>query len=210
MDRRRALLSGGFPQNYIFKQGLGFRKDIAWGQAISNDGYLGYASITKDSVHLDGYYGGSSKTAPSMLYIGSPKIEYDSSERLLKNAINVEGFTKIYFHLYVKQSDSTRTAYIGLIKCSKLPNSYIKYTQRTSGAYVPGGSSYQGTAQYWDAGNAVHKLMPSTSPDGQPPASYSGEATVSFDISSVNETMIALWSGDFSGRDLIVYDIWLE
>ena len=205
MDRRRALLNGGFPQNYLFKQGLGFRKDIAWGQATTSKG-TGYISITKDSIHLDGYYGvSSSTTAPSILYIGSPKIEYDTSNRLLKNAISVEGFKTIYFHGYVKQSDGTRKAYIGLIKCSKLPNGYIKSVQSTSGTYVPGGSD-----TYWDAGEAVHRLMPSDRPDGQPPSSYSGEFTVSFDISSINETMIALWSGDFSSRDLIIYDIWLE
>ncbi|MBQ5897841.1 MAG: hypothetical protein IIW81_05190 [Oscillospiraceae bacterium] len=206
-DRRRALLSGGFPQNYIFKQGLGFRKDIVWGQAVPSNGYLGYVSVTKDFIHLDGYYGGSaSKVAPSILYIGSPKIEYNSDGRLVKNAINVENFSKIYFHLKVTSSNNTRAAYIGLIKCSELPNRYIRYEQPTSSSYSPGGSKNlpdgSDTAMYWDGGGAVHKIVGVTT--------AAGEYTIGFDISSVNETMIALWSGDFSGRDLIIYDIWFE
>ena len=208
MDRRRALLGGGgFPANYIFKQGLGFRKDIAWGRAVPSNGYLGYVSVTKDAIHLDGYYGGSaSATAPSILYIGSPKIEYNSDGRLVKNAINAENFSKIYFHFKVSSSNNTRAAYIGLIKCSQLPNSYIRYEQPTSSSYSPGGSkNYSGggdTTKYWDGGGAVHKIVGVTT--------AAGEYTISFDISSVNETMIALWSGDFSGKDLIIYDIWLE
>lgn len=208
MDRRRALLAGGgFPANYIFKQGLGFRKDIVWGQAVPENGYLGYVSVTKDSIHLDGYYGGSaSKTAPSIIYIGSPKIEYDSNGYLVKNAINAENFSKIYFHFNVSSSNNTRAAYIGLIKCSKLPNRYIRYEQPTSSSYSPGGgknySDGSSTAMYWNGGGAVHKIVGVTT--------AAGEYTISFNISSVNETMIALWSGDFSGRDLIIYDIWME
>lgn len=208
MDRRRALLAGGgFPANYIFKQGLGFRKDIAWGRAVPSNGYLGYVSVTKDAIHLDGYYGGSaSKTAPSILYIGSPKIEYNSNKYLVKNAINTENFSKIYFHFKVVSSNNTRAAYIGLIKCSQLPNSCIRYEQPTSSYYEPGGSkSYNGandSTTYWDGGGAVHKIVGVIT--------AAGEYTISFDISSVNETMIALWSGDFSGRDLIIYDIWME
>lgn len=209
MDRRRALLGGGgFPANYIFKQGLGFRKDIVWGRAVPSNGYLGSVSVTKDSIYLDGYYGGTaSKTAPSILYIGSPKIEYDSNGYLVKNAINAENFSKIYFHFNVSSSNNTRAAYIGLIKCSKLPNRYIRYEQPTSSSYSPGGSEdyYNGggdTTTYWDGGDSVHKIVGVTT--------AAGEYTISFDISSVNETMIALWSGDFSGRSLTVYDIWME
>ena len=196
-DRRRALLSGGFAQNYIFKQGLGLREDIAYGWTTNTPyvGVEGGSIVTKNSISVAG---GTEGLTFGIIYMGS-KIEYNSKGRLLKNAISVENFTKIYFRFYVDNSNSTVPAYINLINCSKLPNAYVDETPSTPDAYRPDG--YYGKSYYHNP-NSVHKMLGVST--------ASGEYTISFDISAINEIMISVWSGNQSGRNIAVYDIWLE
>ena len=196
-DRRRALLAGGgFPVNYIFKQGLGFRKDIEYAFTSLSPNYC---NVTKDSIYLEGWYGGSSSdVASAVIYIGE-KIEYNSKGQLLKNAIPTNNFKKIYFHFNVVDSNNTRAAFINLINCDKLPNGYIVREQETGTSYKPTSTN---ASPYYYSANRVHNLIGVTTANG--------EYTISLDISAINETMISLWSGNFSGKKLTVYDIWLE
>lgn len=195
MDRRRALLAGGgFPVNYIFKQGLGFRKDVNWGKGTQKGGYY---SVTKDSIWLDGYYNSSSNTGHATIYIGE-KVVFDSSNRLLSNPIINEKYTKLFIHFNVKSSDGTRPSYIGLINCDKLPNSSIRNEQNGSGynKVTPKDTTY------FVIGNTIHGFLGVTSAEG--------EYTLEFDVSNIDKIMLNFWSGNFSSRDLIIYDIWLE
>ena len=57
MDRRRALLmGGGFPENYLFKEGYGFRKDLIQtyysgnnaGKEITKERTGGFGSTNKE------------------------------------------------------------------------------------------------------------------------------------------------------------------
>lgn len=200
--RRRALLAGGgFPSNYLFKSGLGFRKDVEYALTSTSPDTC---NITKDRIYLEGKRDSVTGVESSgIIYIGS-KIEYDqykygtiTYERLLSNPILNDNFNKICFHFNVVQSNNTRPAFINLINCSNLPNSKIVKNQ--SSTDKPTSSS---NAQYYYSPNAVNKLLGITTADG--------EYTISLDISTINDIMISLWSGNWTGKSLTIYDIWFE
>lgn len=202
-DRRRLLANGCFPSNYLFKSGLGFRKDVEYALTSTSPDTC---NITKDRIYLEGKKDSVTNVESSgIIYIGS-KIEYDqykygsiTYERLLSNPILNENFNKICFHFNVVQSNNTRSAFINLINCSNLPNSRIVKNQSSTPSYKP---TYPSNAQYYYSPNAVNNLLGVTTADG--------EYTISLDISTINDIMISLWSGNYQTRSLTIYDIWFE
>ena len=108
MDRRRALLAGGgFPENYLFKEGLGFREDLVYKTYFPSG--AGEA-ITNNSIYIHGGNGGS---AVLMLNYGTT---IDSKNII--TAVNNIDFSK-YTKLCVESTDEanvSRRAYIGIYK----------------------------------------------------------------------------------------------
>lgn len=194
MDRRRALLADDFPANYIFKKGLGFRKDVNWGKSTQKGVTV---SVTKDRIYLAGWYSSGADKAHATIYIGK-EIAYDSSNRLLSNPIINEGYSKLFVHFNVNPSNNTRPAYIGLIDCDKLPNNSIK-NEQNQGHF----SSVNPTdTTYFLIGNSIHKFLGVTE--------ARGEYTLEFDISQIEKIMLNFWSGDHHLTTLTIYDIWCE
>ena len=109
MDRRRALLAsgGGFPENYLFKEGLGFREDLVYKTYFP---YGAGATITNNSIYIHGGNG----SAVLMLNHGTT---ITGSDQIISSVVNLD-FSK-YTKLCVESTDQanvSRTAYVGVFE----------------------------------------------------------------------------------------------
>lgn len=128
MNRRRALLGGGgFPENYLFKEGLGFRKDLVYKTYFPSGAG---ATITNNSIYI---HGGNKGSAVLMLNHGATI----NSENIIKAVNNID-FSK-YTKLCVESTDqanTSRRASVGVFeiegqykptleKISRSPSNYL-------------------------------------------------------------------------------------
>lgn len=181
MDARRRMMEAGFPGNYLFREGKGFRKDISCYIYDENDA-SGF--FDEDSIYIAGgtnYHGGIILAHG----ISWEKWATNASYKLNSESLDLGGYSALYVDAKC-YSTFAQTHSIGIIDESKNGTSAL---QKDNLFYFPlvecsiGWTFYDTTEQ-----RQIYAL----------------------DISGIDIGTIIIKTGNTSSMYMEIYNIWME